>query len=225
MQNAGFAAAGLDWSYVALPTPPDRLTDSVRGLAALGFRGANITIPHKQAVVDLCDDVDEFALRVGSVNTLVIDDGRISGSSTDGLAVTTQIEAAEERCLVLGRGGAALAVAGALEDAGAADVVFATRHDASWPPDGSGFGVLVNATPIKNDVVVVPSAHQQVVDLAYLPDGRETALVRAARAVGCRAVVDGMDVLLAQGAASFERWTGIVAPRDAMRAALDAATA
>ena len=87
MQNAGFEALGLDWGYVPLPTPPELLPDAVRGLVAVGFAGANVTIPHKQAVVGLCDELDEVAARAGSVNTLVIRDGRVHGSSTDGLAV------------------------------------------------------------------------------------------------------------------------------------------
>src|SRR4249919_1039949 len=85
MQNAGFAALGLDWAYVPLPTPPELLGDAVRGLRAAGFAGANVTIPHKQAVIAFCDEVDVVAARAGSVNTLVIRDGRVLGSSTDGL--------------------------------------------------------------------------------------------------------------------------------------------
>lgn len=222
MQNAGFDAAGLDWRYLALPTPPERLGDAVRGLVALGFAGANVTIPHKQEVVAFCDEVDAFAARVGSVNTLVIRDGRVVGSSTDGIAVTRRVRAEGRRCLVLGRGGAALAVAGALEDAGAAEVTLSSRSDERWPPDASGYDMLVNATPVKEEILVAPRAGQQIVDLAYLPDGRETALAAAARLLGCP-MVDGLDVLFEQGAASFERWTGTTAPRDAMRSALDAA--
>jgi shikimate dehydrogenase len=80
--------------------------------------------------------------------------------------------------------------------------------------------VVVNATPVRDEQLVPPRAEQQVVDLAYRPDGEPTALVAAARRAGCRRVVDGLDVLAAQGAASFERWTGIPAPMDVMRAAL-----
>ncbi len=116
MQNAGFAALGLDWAYVPLPTPPERLGDAVRGLVAAGFAGANVTIPHKQAVIAFCDEIDEIAERAHSVNTLVIRDDRVLGSSTDGLAVTSQIDVAGRRALVLGTGGAAKAVALALED-------------------------------------------------------------------------------------------------------------
>ncbi len=219
MQNAGFAALGLDWAYVPLPTPPERLADAVRGLVATGFAGANVTIPHKEAVIALCDELDDVATRAGSVNTLVIDDGRVRGSSTDGLAVTSQIEAGGRRALVLGTGGAAKAVAAALEDAGAA-VVVVGRRDAGWPPAPDSFDILVNATPLRDELVVRPVPDMQVVDLAYNADGRPTALIEAARAADCHPCVDGLDVLLAQGAASFERWTGEAAPLVAMRAAL-----
>jgi len=219
MQNAGFAALGLDWAYVPLPTPPDRLADAVRGLVATGFAGANVTIPHKQAVLALCDELDDVARRAGSVNTLVLREGRVLGSSTDGDAVTSRLDAPGRRALVLGAGGAALAAVEALERAGA-EVVVARRREPGWPPSPEGFDILVNATPVKDDLVVAPRPDQQVVDVAYLPDGRPTALVAAAREAGCKTVVDGLDVLLAQGMASFERWTGVAAPLDAMRAAL-----
>jgi shikimate dehydrogenase len=218
MQNAGFAALGLDWAYVPLPTPPERLGEAVRGLVAVGFAGANVTIPHKEAVIALCDDVDDVAARAGSVNTLVIRDDRVLGSSTDGLAVTSQIETEGRRALVLGTGGAAKAVASALEEAHA-EVVVRGRRDPGWPPSADGFDVLVNATPLKEEVVVGPHPGTQVVDLAYHPDGSETALIATARAIDCPCV-DGLDVLLAQGAASFERWTGAAAPLLVMRTAL-----
>ena len=219
MQNAGFAAIGLDWAYVPLPTPPELLPDAVRGLRAMGFAGANVTIPHKQAVIVLCDELDDVARAAGSVNTLVFDDGRIVGSSTDGDAVTGQIEARGRRALVLGAGGAALAVVEALTRAGA-EVTMASRREPGWPPSASDYDVLVNATPVKVELIVAPHAGLQVVDLAYLADGRDTALVAAAKEAGCDVVVDGLDVLLSQGAAAFERWTGLLAPLVAMRAAL-----
>ena len=219
MHNAGFAALGLDWAYVPLPTPPELLGDAVRGLVATGFAGANVTIPHKQAVLGLCDELDDVATRGGSVNTLVIREGEVLGSSTDGLAVTSQLEAKGLRALVLGAGGASRAVAAALEHEGA-EVVVRGRRDAGWPPSADGFDVLVNATPVKEELLVAPRAGMQVVDLAYLPDGRPTALIAAARALDCHPCVDGLDVLLAQGAASFERWTGGPAPLVAMRDAV-----
>jgi shikimate dehydrogenase len=220
MQNAGFAALGLDWAYVALPTPPDGLAAAVRGLAAAGFRGANVTIPHKRAVVDLCDHVDGAARDAGSVNTLRFDGTRVTGASTDGAAVASQVQARGRRCLILGAGGAAAAVAEALRAEGAVAVTLASRRSGDWPPTGEGYELLVNATPITNQLVVTPRPGQQIVDLAYRQDGTETTFVEAARAAGCPTVVDGLEVLVAQGAASFEYWTGEPAPLAAMRAAL-----
>ena len=185
MQNAGFAALGLDWAYVPLATPPEVLADGVRGLQAMGFAGANVTIPHKQAVIVLCDELDDIARAAGSVNTLVFEEGRVIGSSTDGNAVTGQIEAAGRRALVLGVGGAALAVVEALERAGA-DVTVASRREPGWPPSSSDYDVIVNATPLQEELIVAPHAAQQVVDLAYLPDGRDTALITEAKAAGCQ---------------------------------------
>ncbi len=219
MQNAGFATLGLDWAYVPLPTPHEALGDAVRGLVATGFAGANVTIPHKHAVIEHCADLDEVAERAGSVNTLVVSDGRVLGSSTDGAAVTDQIEAHGRRALVLGTGGASRAVADALRHVGA-EVTVAGRRDAHWPPSSERIDVLVNCTPVKDELIVAPAPGMQVVDLAYNADGSETALVAAAQAAGCDVVVDGLDVLLFQGVAAFERWTGLAAPIQAMRDAL-----
>jgi shikimate dehydrogenase len=241
MQNAAFAAAGLDWAYVPLPVEPARVGDAVRGLVAFGFAGANVTIPHKTAVLEHCHLVDDVARRAASVNTLVVRDGRVHGSSTDGLAVTGALDASGARVLVVGAGGAAQAVACALAEAGAACVTVAARRPegaervvehlrstfpaveagaGGWPPDPASATLLVNATPVREETAVLPRADQQVVDLAYRADGRPTALVAAARAAGCVLIVDGLEVLVRQGAASFERWTGVPAPVDVMRAAV-----
>jgi shikimate dehydrogenase len=242
MQNAAFEAAGLDWAYVALGVEPERLEAAVGGLVALGFRGANVTIPHKTAVLAYCDELDRVAERAGSVNTLVIRDGRVLGSSTDGLAVTEAVEAEGALALVLGAGGAAQAVATALVDAGCASLRVAARSperahalaarlrglgpdgevsaDDSWPPRPGGADLVLNATPVREELLVELEGVRQVVDLAYDPGGHDTALVAAARAAGCERVVDGVDVLVGQGAASFERWTGLTAPREAMLAAV-----
>lgn len=233
MQNAAFEAAGLDWAYVPLPVEGERLGDAVRGLVAVGFAGANVTIPHKTAVLAHCDELDEVARRAQSANTLVVRDGQVHGSSTDGLAITGAVDARGARALVLGAGGAARAAAAALVDAGAAAVAVAARRpeqarelarlagcDAeAWPPAGE-WTLVVNATPLKEELPLEPRPGQAIVDLAYLPDGRETALVAAARAAGCTTVVDGLEILVRQGAASFERWTGVPAPIEAMRAAV-----
>jgi shikimate dehydrogenase len=220
MQNAGFAALGLDWAYVPLPTPPEALGEAVRGLVASGFAGANVTIPHKERVTLYCDELDEIAAAAGSVNTLVLENGRVLGSSTDGAAVTSQIDARHRHVLILGAGGSAKAVMHAGAAVGTAGIRLSSRRDGGWPPSGEGVDVLVNCTPLKDELIVMPYPGMQVVDLAYNADGSETALVAAARAAGCEIVVDGLDVLLAQGAASFERWTGEPAPLAAMAEAL-----
>ena len=200
MHNAAFAALGLDWAYVALPTPPERLTEAVRGLAALGFLGANVTAPHKLAAAGLCET------DLASVNTLVVREDRIEGLSTDA-AILEGLEAG--RTIVIGDGGAATAFLEALPHARR----FSRRGD--WPPDASGADLVVNATPVRDAVLVVLGPGQTLVDLPY-PDSATAAAARAAGA----SVVGGLDVLVAQGAASFELWTGMPAPLDAMRAAV-----
>jgi shikimate dehydrogenase len=220
IQNAAFASRALDWAYAACNVEPDALPEAVAGLRALGFAGANVTIPHKGAVAELCDELDELSRRSGAVNTLVFRDGRIFGANTDGPAVAGALAARGARVLVLGRGGAARAVAVALEDAGAASVRLASRRDADWPPPAGDATILVNATPLRDEAPVAPQAHQQVVDLAYRTDGRPTALASAAHEAGCATVVDGLEILVRQGAAAFEFWTGVAAPLEVMRAAV-----
>ncbi len=202
MQNAAFAAAGLDWHYAAFDVG-DPL-EAVRALRVLGFAGANVTIPHKQAVVAACDEADGEA-----VNTLVFREGRVLGFNTD-REILAGIEAG--RACLIGAGGAAAALAPALP----ADTrVFSRSGD--WPPDAAGCDLIVNATPVRDELLVEPHAGQTVVDLAYGEE--ETALVAAAKAAGC-AVVDGREALVRQGAASFRLWTGVEPPVAAMRAAL-----
>jgi shikimate dehydrogenase len=205
MQNAAFAARGLDWAYVACEV--EDVEAAVHGLAALGFAGANVTIPHKEAAARLCDEADDDA-----VNTLVFADGKVLGSNTD-KEIVAGIEAV--RVCLIGAGGAARALLPALPG----EVrQFSRRGD--WPPDASGADLVVNATPVRDELLVEPRPEQAVVDLAYRDDGRPTALVAAARDAGCRVVVDGLEALARQGAASFERWTGVPAPVDVMRAAV-----
>jgi shikimate dehydrogenase len=200
MQNAAFTALGLDWGYVSLPTPPERLADAVRGLSALGFAGANVTTPHKLAVAELCET------EVASVNTLVVRGDRVEGYSTDA-AILAGLPT--ERPVVVGDGGVATAFLEALPHARG----FSRRTE--WPPDTAGADLVVNATSARHEVVVAVGPGQTLVDLPY----PETATAVAARAAGA-AVVTGEEVLVAQGAASFELWTGVPAPIDAMRAAV-----
>ena len=200
MHNAAFAALGLDWAYVPLPVAAERLEDALRGLVALGFAGANVTTPHKLAVAQLVE-TDE-----ASLNTLIVRDSRVVGCSTDA-AILAELEF--RRAAILGDGGAAVAFAAALPDA----VRFSRRG--TWPPDLSDADLVVNATSERDVVVAELRRGQTLVDLPY----PRTATARAAEAAGAR-VIDGLDVLVAQGAASFEMWTGASAPLDVMRAAL-----
>jgi shikimate dehydrogenase len=207
MQNAAFDAAGLDWEYVALEVEAEELAVTVRGLAEEGAAGANVTIPHKQAAAGLCDEAEGEA-----VNTLVFREGRVLGFNTD-KEIVAGIEAG--RVCLIGAGGAAKALLPALHG----EVRMFSRRG-EWPPDAAGCDLVVNATPVRDELLVQPRPEQAVVDLAYRGDGRPTALVAAAREVGCRLVVDGLEGLVRQGAASFELWTGAAAPIDAMRSAL-----
>lgn len=206
MQNAAFAAAGLDWAYVLLPVAEGEVEQAVHGLIPLGFRGANVTVPHKQAAARACDEAEG-----DSVNTLVVTEGRVLGFNTD-VEIVRGIEAG--RVCLVGGGGAARALLPGLPG----EIRQFTRSGA-WPPDASGCELVVNATPVTDDAFVELGAGQTVVDLAYRADGRPTALVAAAREAGCRAV-DGYEALVRQGAASFERWTGAPAPVETMRRAV-----
>jgi shikimate dehydrogenase len=198
MQNAAFAARGLDWAYIPLAVRSEALPDALGGLLALGFAGANVTTPHKLAAAQLLE------ADAASVNTLVVRDGRLHGSSTDA-AILGELEF--ERAAIIGAGGAAIAFMEALPDA----LHFSRRG--VWPPDAREADLVVNATSEREDVVVELHAGQTLVDLPY----PATATARAAAAAGAR-VVDGLDVLVAQGAASFELWTGVPAPHEVMSA-------
>jgi shikimate dehydrogenase len=200
MHNEAFAAHGLDWAYVPLPTLPERLEEAVRSLVALGFVGANVTTPHKLAAAALC------VTDRRSVNTLVVRDGAVEGSSTDA-AILAGLSA--ERPVVLGDGGSATAFVDALPQARQ------FSRKGNWPPRVEDADLVVNATSERDAVLVELRPGQTLVDLPY----PETATATAARGAGAR-VVPGLEVLVAQGAASFELWTGQPAPVDAMRAAV-----
>jgi shikimate dehydrogenase len=206
MQNAAFAACRLDWHYSAFDVEDP--VAAVAALRALGFAGANVTIPHKQTVVAACDEADGDA-----VNTLVFRDGKVLGLNTD-VAILDGIEAT--RVCLIGAGGAARTLAPALPQ----DTRSFSRRGI-WPPDATGCDLIVNATPVRDALLVTPQAGQTVVDLAYSKAGGETALVAAARAAGC-VVVDGLEALVRQGAKSFELWTQVTAPVEVMRDAVRA---
>jgi shikimate dehydrogenase len=204
MQNAAFAVRGLDWAYLPLPVPADLLVDAVHGLVALGFAGANVTTPHKLAVAELVET------DTPSVNTLVVRDGKVYGYTTDA-AILDGLTL--EHAAIIGDGGSARAFAQALPDAAR----FSRRGQ--WPPEIDDVDLVVNATSEREEVLVELRPGQTLVDLPY----PRTATARAAEAAGAR-VVDGVDVLVAQGSASFELWTGVPAPVDVMRAAVRSAS-
>jgi shikimate dehydrogenase len=200
MQNAAFAARGLDWAYVACDVVPEAFETAVRGLLAARFVGANVTTPHKEAAAALVET------NLPSVNTLVFEEGRILGHSTDAAVLDGLTP---ERPVILGDGGAALAFGSALPRARA----FARKGD--WPPDVQDADLVVNATSERKQVLAELGPGQTLLDLPY----PETATGRAAREAGAR-VIDGREVLVAQGAASFELWTGLPAPVEVMRRAV-----
>ena len=196
MQNAAFAVRGLDWKYVAMDVGPDDLADAVRGLEALGFVGANVTTPHKFAVAKL------LGSRLPSVNTVV----GTTGYSTDA-AILDGLEF--ERPVIVGDGGAAAAFRAALPDAR----VFSRKGE--WPPQVAEADLVIDTTPVHDVVLVEVGEGQTLISLVY----PRTATAEAAAAAGAR-VLDGYEVLVAQGAASFELWTGLPAPVAVMRRAI-----
>jgi shikimate dehydrogenase len=192
MQNAAFAAAGLDWRYEAWDVEPGELEAAVREVEY-----ANVTAPYKQEAARLVGG------ELPSVNTLV----RGHGFSTDA-AILEQVTDCYKVAIV-GDGGAAAAFRCALPDAR----VFARRGE--WPPDVRDAELVVHATSVRDEVLFELGPGQTLVDLPY----PRTATAEAAAAAGAR-VLDGLEVLLAQGAAAFELWTGRPAPVAAMRDAL-----
>ncbi|MDH5298726.1 MAG: shikimate dehydrogenase, partial [Desulfobulbaceae bacterium] len=220
--------------------PVTDVANAMAGFRALGVRGVSVTIPHKQAVIDHLDEIDPVAARIGAVNTLVIDNGRIKGLNTDWLGANRALESrmrlAGSTVLLLGNGGSARAIGFGLVEAGAG-VIIASRNQTAgealaaslncpWHPLAQAGTLsadgLVNATsvgmgPLSNESPMPASAlanFSVVMDIVYAP--LHTRLLREAEAAGCR-TVDGLAMLLFQGVAQFELWTGQSAPIDLMR--------
>lgn len=245
MHNRAFAALGLDKVYVALPAA--EAGAAVAGIRALGIMGASVTIPHKQAVMAHLDQIDPLAARIGAVNTIVRHGQELHGFNTDWVganrALADKMALAGKEIMLLGAGGSARAIGFGLQEAGAR-VILASRTPergqelarqlgCSWLPLAEAAehkaDALVNAT----SVGMAPRAGEMpinaaaalanfpvVMDIVYTP--LETALLAAARQTGC-AVIDGLAMLLYQGAAQFELWTGQPAPLELMRETLLAA--
>ncbi|MFZ5758533.1 MAG: shikimate dehydrogenase [Thermodesulfobacteriota bacterium] len=246
MHNSAFAAVGLNAVYV--PFPVIDVAPALTGFRAIGVRGVSVTIPHKQAVIPLLDAIDPVAAKIGAVNTLLIDNNRIIGYNTDWLganrALEEKISLAGCRVLLLGAGGSARAIGFGLIEAGAR-VVIVSRTAASGRELAAGLGCpwhpleelpgltadcLINATSVgmtpHSETSLVPRqllpGLQVVMDIVYAP--LQTRLLREADEAGCR-TVDGTAMLLYQGVAQFELWTGKPAPVDVMRHSLLAALA
>jgi shikimate dehydrogenase len=239
MMNAAFGELGLDWRYVRLPIARERFGETVRGLPGSGYRGANVTIPHKIAAHELAGELTGAAAAIGAVNTLAFDHGAILGDNTDagGLVDALGLDPSGLRVVVLGAGGTGRAAVWALREAGA-DVAVWNRTAERAERLAGEFGVRHVARPAVADVLVNATSLglrgedlPAVVDLADLEPqvvadvvyGREpTALCRWGQRRGAR-VVDGIEMLVCQGARSFERWTGRPAPLEVMRRAAAAA--
>ncbi len=263
MHNAALRALGMDdWRYQLLPVPPERFSETARSLGAVGFAGANVTIPHKQAALALADGASEAARAIGAANTLSFGgDGAIAAANTDapGFLDALGVSPQGMSALVLGAGGAARAVVWALREAGAREISVWNRTPERARALARDLGVravagpepaelLVNCTSVGLAAPASASTGEQgndrhlrlsaseldalnllgltfdqvgsytyVVDLVY--SAAETPLLACARAHGAR-TVDGLEILLAQGALSFELWTGVAAPREVMRRAL-----
>ncbi len=252
MHNAALAALGLagEWSYEALDVEPERFEGVVRALPEQGFAGVNVTVPHKVAALRLADQPTAAARAIGAANTLVFRPGGIEAENTDaaGLLAALPLDPRGARALVLGAGGSARAAVWALATHGAAVTVWNRTPEraralaaelgasAAGPgsgPLGGGFDLIVNCTTVGMGeggpaIEALPldlgqlGPRHAVVDLAY--GSEETELVRAAREAGA-AVVDGLEVLVRQGAASLRIWTGLEPPLEVMRAAARAAPA
>jgi shikimate dehydrogenase len=236
MMNAAFAKLGLDWRYVRLPVPPERFAETARALPASGYRGANVTIPHKLAARALADELTPAAAAIGAANTLSFEDGRVLADNTDagGLLDALGEDPRGRSALVLGAGGAGRAAVWALRGAGAEVAVWNRTPERARDlaremgvehaeRSQRSADILVNATslglhgedlPAELELELEPAP--LVVELVY--GAAPTALTRWAEATGAQ-VVDGLEVLVRQGARSLEGWTGRPAPLAAMRRA------
>lgn len=244
MHNAAARAAGVDLVYVPLPVAPGRVGDAVRGLRGLGLRGANVTIPHKQAVMPFLDEIDEAARLIGAVNTIVIgDDGRLWGTNTDWVGFAADlagvgISAENRQTIILGAGGSARAITYAMIQQNADIHLFARRLPQAQElaqsfTKSTGYAnitphlltelpnlptekpLIINTTPLGMTPHVDDSAWPEnlpfpsdstVYDLVYNPT--KTTLMRQAQAQGIQAI-NGLGMLLQQGAEAFRLWTDI----------------
>lgn len=247
MHNAAYAALGLDAAYLAFDVPPRRLAPAVAGWRALGGRQLSVSIPHKVAILQHLDEIDEMARRIGAVNTVVLRDHALMGLNTDWLGAVRALEQetslAGARAVVLGAGGTARAVVFGLvergarvsvlnrtakkareladtlgaDDAGVLSDLRSTPHDVLVNTTSVGFGA--DASPIEADWIA-PGA--VVLDAIYEPI--RTRLLRDAERRGAKAL-SGKWMLVHQASAQIEAWAGRAAPLEILATAFDAAAA
>jgi shikimate dehydrogenase len=241
LHNTAFVDLGLDWVSVGFAVPAGQAEAAVRAFVALGVAGVSVTMPHKQAVANLVDELTPIAQRLDAVNCVVNRGGRLVGTNTDGegflasLARGAGFDPSGRRCAVLGAGGAARAVVLALAEAGAAEVAVVARRAGAAEAAAALAGragraadataaasadLVVNATPVGmlDDgpplvSAAVLSAGQVVVDLVYEP--AETPWMREAAARGAT-VLGGLGMLVHQASAQLALWTGLEPPIEAM---------
>jgi shikimate dehydrogenase len=244
---AAFRHLGMDWIYLAWPVPPEDLAAAVGGIRALGGLGANVTMPHKETIIEYLDDISGDARAVGAVNTVQRIGSRLAGHNTDVdgfrefLRGDAGVDASGSRALVLGSGGAARAVVKALDDLGAEGIVIAARSEErgsklielaardrasveSWDTvtaRASEFDIIVNATPVgtrEGDPLPDVTWTDKHLVVDLVYDPPSTALVERARSGGARAW-GGVGMLVRQAASSFQIWTGQDPPVEVMSAA------
>jgi shikimate dehydrogenase len=242
IHNAAFAALGMDgeWSYEAIEVSPDQFERRVRAMPGEGFVGANVTVPHKGAALLVSERRSGVAREIGAANTLTFREGETRADNTDaqGLMGSLPGSAGGRRALVLGAGGAARAVVWALTREGAEVAVWNRTPKRAEQlcaelggkvdskPAAGKYDLIVNSTSVglhgEDPFAELPLSSdwfgfsQTVVDLVY--GERESKLLNVAGEAGAE-VVDGLEVLVHQGAASFRIWTGVEPPLEAMREA------
>ena len=245
MQQPALDALGINATYERWHTPLAELEARIESLRAPGILGANVTVPHKRAVMPFLDEVSRLALQAGAVNTIVNRSGRLSGENTDVHGFVTSLtearpDAGDRIALILGAGGAARAVAIALNQIGVERIVIHNRNPARANQLAvdlspilldligdedlgrviSEAGIVVNATslgwrpgemPLDERLLTECPPNALIVDLTY----RDTDLLVAARSRGL-ATLDGLPMLVHQGARALELWTGLIAPVEIM---------
>jgi shikimate dehydrogenase len=242
MMEAAFRELRLPFSYLAIEVLPEGLGDAIRGVRAMGFKGVNLTIPHKVEVMRHLDEVTEKASLIGAVNTVYRVGDRLVGENTDGAGFLKSLQddgGVDPRggsFIVLGAGGASRAICVELSLAGAARIAIVNRDEGrgraeyiAWEPGlrlPEGFGVLVNATsvglypdPGKPDIDY-GSVRSGMTVCDVIPNPPRSAFLREAESRGA-SCLDGLGMLVNQGTIGFELWTGEKAPSAAMRAALE----